>query len=162
MHPIKYRRLSIEELTHLEEKFIQFLVVNGISAEDWVKIKSENLDQTNDLIDSFSDTIFEGLMQKTTFFEYADSKMILSYKVDDKKAICYILMIKADSNLVIDPEKPEASIAGISPDDFTLTVASKEIQGDRNLFVYQELEKGRYISDGKLFDFFSKLNDQPI
>lgn len=158
MPPIKYRRLSIEELTHLEEEFIQFLVVNGISAEDWVKMKSTNTVQANALIDTFSDTIFEGLMQKTTYFEYADPKMILSYKVDDKKAICYILMIKPGSNLEINPENPESSIIKFSPDDFTLTMATKEIQGDRNLFVYQELGNGRYVTDGKLFDFFSKLN----
>ena len=155
---MKYRRLSIEELTHLEEKFIQFLVVNGISAEDWVKMKTANPDQANTLIDAFSDTIFEGLMQKTTYFEYADPKMILSYKVDDKNVICFVLMINSDSNLEINTENPIASIVGISTDDFTLTKATKEIQGDRNLFVYQELENGRYVTDGKLFDFFSKLN----
>ena len=36
---MKYERLSKNELEELEKEFVDFLVVNGITAQDWVAIK---------------------------------------------------------------------------------------------------------------------------
>ncbi|MEY2924715.1 MAG: hypothetical protein RLZZ337_1263, partial [Bacteroidota bacterium] len=45
---LKYERLAQEELEKLQDDFVNFLVVNGITADDWVSIKENeplNADQ---------------------------------------------------------------------------------------------------------------------
>ena len=46
---MKYERISKVELEKMEKEFIDFLVVNGITAADWVLIK-ENEPLTADKI----------------------------------------------------------------------------------------------------------------
>ena len=38
---VKYRALTHEELESMEKEFIDFLVLNGITGEDWEKLKNE-------------------------------------------------------------------------------------------------------------------------
>jgi len=58
----KYRILSSEELELLEKEFIEFLVINGITADEWQKIKASEPEKTKKFIELFSDVVFEKLM----------------------------------------------------------------------------------------------------
>ena len=46
----KYRRLTLEELEELQKEFVDFLVINGITAEDWVKLKDNEVDKSELII----------------------------------------------------------------------------------------------------------------
>ena len=59
---MKYRRLTLEELEPLENEFIDFLVVNGIIADDWRHLLAHDLEKSNQIIDAFSEVVFEGIM----------------------------------------------------------------------------------------------------
>jgi hypothetical protein len=41
----KYRLLTLEELKSMEKEFVDFLVLNGIPGEDWVKLKDTDPDR---------------------------------------------------------------------------------------------------------------------
>ena len=69
MERLKYKRLSIEQLKELEKEFVDFLVVNGILAEDWLKLKETDPDKAEQMVDLFSDVVFEGILRKTDFIE---------------------------------------------------------------------------------------------
>ena len=56
---MKFRRLTNEELKPLEKKFIQFLVTNTITGEDWAKMKEQRPEHALKLVDIFSDLMFE-------------------------------------------------------------------------------------------------------
>ena len=51
---MRYRKLSLEELKPLDKEFINFLVVNGVSAKDWTVIKTKNPKQADKILDAFS------------------------------------------------------------------------------------------------------------
>ena len=67
---MKFKRLPPNELQKLEKDFIDFLVSNGITAEDWVKLKNKSLEKANDLIDLFSDIVYQRAMEKVEYLEY--------------------------------------------------------------------------------------------
>jgi len=67
---MKYRRLTLEELKPLEDEFIDFLVVNGVIADDWEQLLANDVEKSNKIIDAFSEVVFEGIMRKTQFLEY--------------------------------------------------------------------------------------------
>lgn len=37
---MKYRRLTAEELSGLEKEFVHYLIINGIDAQEWEKLKA--------------------------------------------------------------------------------------------------------------------------
>lgn len=66
---MKYTRLPLKDLKDLEKEFIEFLALNGVPAEDWEKMKKNDLDKVEGIIDQFSDVIWESVLRKTEMVE---------------------------------------------------------------------------------------------
>ena len=65
----KYRALTTEELQELEREFVEYLVVNGITAEDWKKLRTDTPKKAEDILTLFSDVVFESILRKVDFLE---------------------------------------------------------------------------------------------
>ena len=76
---MKYRRLTLEELKPLENEFIDFLVVNGVIADDWEQLLVNDVEKSNQIIDAFSEVVFEGIMRKTQFLEYRSKGELITF-----------------------------------------------------------------------------------
>ncbi|MDB9939256.1 DUF6495 family protein, partial [Cyclobacteriaceae bacterium] len=76
---MKYRRLTLEELEPLENEFIDFLVVNGVIADDWEQLLANDVEKSNQIIDAFSEVVFEGIMRKTQFLEYRSKGELITF-----------------------------------------------------------------------------------
>ncbi|WP_417266501.1 DUF6495 family protein [Brumimicrobium sp.] len=66
---MKYTRLQLQDLKDLEKEFVEFLVLNGIPAEDWEKMKKNDIEKVEGIIDQFSDVIWESVLRKTEMVE---------------------------------------------------------------------------------------------
>lgn len=75
---MKYRLLSQEELNELKAEFIKFLIINGIDADEWEKIKKEDPSTAKDIIVQFSESIFEGVCRKITFLSYENNELTIA------------------------------------------------------------------------------------
>ncbi len=71
---MKFRRFNKEELLDLEKEFARFLASQAIPADEWEKIKAEKPQQANDLIDIFSDMVFEQILDKVEYLELKTPK----------------------------------------------------------------------------------------
>jgi hypothetical protein len=71
---VKYRRLRKDELEELEGEFIKFLASNTVTADDWVKTKAETPEKAEDLLDVFSDIVFEKILEKVEYLEHKRPK----------------------------------------------------------------------------------------
>lgn len=67
---MKYRRLTQEELTHLEGDLKAFLIINGIEGEAWEKLNKETPDKAQQLVDLFSDNVLQTVYEKVNFLEF--------------------------------------------------------------------------------------------
>ena len=56
---MKYRLLDKEELVEMEAEFIRFLATRSIPGPDWEKMKTAQPQRVNDLLEEFSDLVFE-------------------------------------------------------------------------------------------------------
>ena len=66
---LKYRRLHVRELESLEQKFIQFLVSNTITGDDWLKIKTQQPERAEGLIEIFSNLVFDEALKKVNYLK---------------------------------------------------------------------------------------------
>ena len=69
---MKYRTLKEDELLGLEEEFKQFLIVNGIHNDEWVKMNQEETDKAVELVNIFSDTVLQTVYEKIKFIDDDD------------------------------------------------------------------------------------------
>lgn len=83
---MKYRRLYRQELEDLRDDFVQFLAANSIPADDWEKLKKENPEATEQLIDLFSDIVWEKILSKINFLEMRRADAMRVIKFEEEKA----------------------------------------------------------------------------
>jgi len=142
----KYRRLTKDELLSFEKEFVDFLVVNGIMADDWVKIKSEEKEKAEEIITQFSDVIFEGLMRKVKYLEFVSDKSIKCFQCLEKE----IILVGMDADLTSDVD--------FTSKDWNKDVSkikvytqTKSYHKQRELELFDLVLSGAEINDGKLF-----------
>ena len=147
----KYRLLTIEELEEMEKEFVDYLVLNEIYADDWVRIKSNDPDKAQKIIQLFSDVVFENIMRKTQFLKWTAKKKL------------EILQCLKDRFVVVGLEASNIDTADFRDSQFVknamenppskLKVFTSEIlyTQSRELEIFDLTAKGFQICDDKLF-----------
>lgn len=158
---MKYRKLNIDELKSLEAEFIRFLASNTVTASDWEKVKKEDAQKAEELIELFSDIVIGQSLEKVKFLDLKRPKDIRSFHCQKEKIELRGLMIEGESDFVFDiNELPEKMLANIAQTDVSLQIISAEraYQESRELELFKLMEQGALISkDGNLFTLLGKL-----
>jgi hypothetical protein len=143
---MKYRRLLSDELKELEKEFIDFLIVNGITADVWVELKKENVSKADLIIDSFSDVVFEGVFRKVKYLEFVTPNSLKCFQCLDNE----IILVGLDSE---DSSKIDFTTNEWMNDlkDVKIYNSSKIYKEVRELELFNMVQKGASISDGELF-----------
>lgn len=140
----RYRLLTNEELTQFEDEFVQYLVVNGITADDWEKLKIEKKDAADKTLDLFSDVVFEQILRKVLFLEIRQANYLQAIQCLGDKMIMIALSV---SDKTIDLSKDIPS----SFDGLNLHTGEKKYVASRESDLFELIEQGYEITDGKLF-----------
>ncbi len=148
-----YRTLTTKELQEMEKEFIDFLVVNGIHADDWVKIKSESKDEAYRMIELFSDVVFEGIMRKTKFLEIRSANDIKTFQCLEDKII--LMGIEGPSNMDFEKSDNLDSLISQGVEGVSIYTQEKKYNKKRELELFEMTNQGCHISDGKLFKALS-------
>ena len=147
---MKYRRLTAEELSGLEKEFINFLIVNGIDAQEWEKIKIHDLGQGEKMIEIFSDMIFEGICLKVKYLEHFDKQGLKLFRCDDDLIRLTGIISDTAFNSV---QEMMAHIAK-SPDEFRIFHTAKGYVPDKNMEIFRMISSGAVITDGTYYEHF--------
>jgi tRNA uridine 5-carbamoylmethylation protein Kti12 len=141
-----YRILTDEELKLFKDDFIEFLVVNGITAEDWMLIKEGDSDKAHQLIDLFSDVVFEKIMKRANFLESFNENVLQAIQCLEDKMILIALKRK-DSTINL----KTAELTALRHDQVALIKGEKKYMKSREEEMFSQILKGFQISDGQLF-----------
>lgn len=147
---IKYRKLSSDELLSLEKEFVEYLILNGITAPDWEKIKSEDKEKAGQIIDLFSDVVFEGIMRKVKFLEIRTATEIKAVQCLPEKMVV-VGMICDDKNADLSDPGFIARAATEPPAGLKVYTTELSYSEDREKELFEMTESGYIISDGALF-----------
>ncbi|MBC7388881.1 MAG: hypothetical protein H7329_06710 [Opitutaceae bacterium] len=147
----KYRGLSISELNGLEKEFIDFLIVNGISAEEWENILKNDSDLANQTLDLFSDVVFESILFNIKFLEERAPGFVHVYQCLQDKIV--LVGLKSDGDDEVDFSNSEmlSSYMLTPPEGLKVFTSTKKYLKTRNEELFQMLENGCVITDNKLF-----------
>lgn len=147
---MKYSRLDTAQLHELEKEFIDFLVVNGITADDWELLKKEENAKADAVLDQFSDVIWEGVLRKAQYLEKYTPSAIFCFKADESEI--HLLKIN-DHRAIADLTNPDYRSKAIDGSmHITLQQLSKNYNSNREQELFGLIQSGCEITDGKLFE----------
>jgi hypothetical protein len=129
---MKYTRIPTDELEKLEEEFVNFLVMNGIIADDWLAIKENEPLNADEIINQFSEVVWESILRGTKYLN----------KVEEESA--YYFKCDSDTIYLIKVDKTEAAAEQFS--------TSKEYNKTRELELFEMLQSGCTISEGQEYE----------
>lgn len=158
---MRFRRLTLEELTLLEKDFVYFLAYNSIQATDWEALKASQSPRVDELILEFSDFVIEKSLKsiKTIESKTNDSWIIASVTEGQIK----LLTIFSNNTSIVDFTNASHTLQVINdphelPEGIvTVSKRDKEYSMNREDEVYSLLKSGFSITDSIVFDYFNRL-----
>lgn len=157
---MKYRRLTNEELDTLEKEFVDFLVSNTITANDWIKLKNDNIDEANQLIDLFSDIVMEKVLQNIKYLEYREAKSVMLFECG--KDQINLIGLTITGNIEVDLTN-NSSIQKllennkINDDTISVFKTVKNYTKVREIELFEMTQNNCLVSDGSLFYTLNKM-----
>jgi hypothetical protein len=143
---MKYRKLSSNELEELEKEFVDFLIVNGITADVWVDLKEKDNSKADSIIDSFSDVVFEGVFRKVKYLEFVTPTSLKCFQCLENEIILVGLDSENSSDIDFTANDWMSNLKNVKI--YNSSKAYKEV---RELELFNMVQKGASISDGTLF-----------
>ena len=156
---MKYKRLNIEELKALEKEFVSFLASAQITGADWEKMKKEESTQVEELIDVFSDLVYEKVMSKINYLEYRDQKSMNIFHCMIDKIVLVGLRVKENSTFDLTAEDVFSQWNESTLKAVNVIKTEKKYVKERGEEVFELLQNGCFITDDKLYKLISKLID---
>ncbi|MBK7638172.1 MAG: hypothetical protein IPJ13_30780 [Saprospiraceae bacterium] len=147
---MKYRRLTAEELSGLEKEFVHYLIINGIDAQEWEKIKSVSAEKADKMIEIYSDMVFEGICAKVKYCEYFDKDGLKLFRCDEDE----IRLTEIIPTSAFDSVQEMMTHLAKNPDEFRIFYTSKGYKPDRNLEIFRMISAGAVITNGTYYEHF--------
>ena len=153
---MKYKRLTGEELKALEQEFINFLAAAQITGPDWEKMKEDDIAMVEELIDTFSDMVYEKVLNKIQFLEYRDAKTLNIFKFEEDKV--KLLGLRVNENSPMDLTEPDlfklnnSTIGGL-----TVVKSERNYSDTKGMEVFELIQNGCVITDEKLFNLIMSM-----
>jgi hypothetical protein len=147
----KYRYLSLEELQELEKEFVEYLVLNGITADDWEKLKAEDPEKADKVIELFSDVVFESILRKVEYLEYRTPHEVRTFQCLPDRLVVVGMKAENDPEIDFTDSGFIQSAMENPPSSLRVYTTEKHYEKPRELALFEMTEAGCIISDGRLF-----------
>lgn len=152
---MKYKRLESAEFKELEKEFIHFLSSAQITGADWEKMKMTEKLKAEELLDVFSDMVYEKVMSKIQYLEYRDNKSLNIFHFTDDKISLMGLRVKENHDLDLLADNVFEQWNQSNMNAVNIVETEKGYIKERGMEVFELLQTGCSISDGKLFNLLN-------
>ncbi len=145
----KYRTLTKDELTAFEKEFVDYLVVNGITADEWERLKKSENEKAEQILALFSDVIFEAVLRKIKFLDVQTKGYIQAIQCTGKKMTMVALTTMDDE---IDLRNIKGDLKPLLlTGKIQLHQGEKNYTDEREQELFEMTERGCQMADGTLF-----------
>lgn len=154
---MKYKRLNTEELQQLEKEFVHFLSSAQITAQDWEKMKTREPEKAEELIDVFSDLVYDKVMGKIKHLEYRDKKTLNIFHCSDDKMVLIGVRVKEHSHLDLTAPDVFKQWNENNAGSVDVIKSEKGYVKERGVEVFELLQTGCLITDDRLFNLLAEM-----
>lgn len=147
----KYRTLTREELESMQKEFIDFLVLNGITGDDWEKLKNNNPDDAEGICEAFSDVVFNKILKQCRYIESHSPKYLVAIFCDNEVMHLQGLEAPQESDIDFTNSEDFKKLQLAPPEGIKRIKTQKKYNTDRELEIWNMLNNGFFISNQKLY-----------
>jgi hypothetical protein len=133
---MKYRILTDEELSELENEFKQFLITNNVYTEEWEELNKKKDKKVDELVEMFSDIVLDKALKNIKYLEHITPTDIKSFKCGASEMV---LIGIASKNKNIDFT---TDVLADFADELDIFKTSKPYFNDREMEVFELLQSG--------------------
>ena len=153
---MKYRQLTKEQFESLHEEFATFLATQSIDVKEWNQIKKEQPKVAEDEMNVFSDVVWDDVLTRTNYLEHFSKQSINFFKCEEEEMNRIFVKVNKDIDL-LEKEGYEWLLKNPTNDAVEYFTGTKSYTAERNLEIFDLIEKGSAISKGELYEYFAKL-----
>lgn len=153
---MKYRQLTKEQFESLHQEFAQFLATQKIDVSEWDKIKSEKPELAEEELNLFSDLVWDDVLNKVNYLEHFSKTSVNLFKTEKESIQRIVVQVHKEINL-LSQEGYEWLLKNPKCDTIEYFKGDKKYNSERNIEIFDLIEKGSQISRGELFEFFNRL-----
>lgn len=155
----RFERLTTKEFELLEDSFVQFLVVQGIDASSWVKLKEENPEKMNQLLDQFSEYVHLSTLVSCRFIsKFSENILITSQISKDKISTFQLTLTESDLEKIDSEESLLEALSNQTVDCSQLSFEATIIDRNREDHIYKLLKTSGYkIDKGRLYKMLAMI-----
>ena len=153
---MKYRQLTKEQFEGLHEEFARFLASQNIDKKEWDELKKEKPHVAEDEMNVFSDVVWDDVLTRTAYLEHFSPNLVNLFKCEEKEIHRIVIKINKEIN-VLEQEGFEWLLKNPNDEAIEFLRGSKAYQEERNVEIFDLIEKGSTISKGELYEYFYQL-----
>ncbi len=154
---MKYRNLTLEELEVFAEDFKQFLIVNGVHAEEWEEMNKNDKAKAVKFVELFSDTVLQKVYEKIQFLEFRAEDSCMVFKFNKENIELISISRKEGSNVSLEtPESIHEALKN-SPEQLTIFKTQTNYSKEREMEVHDMIQQGCVHSDQTFWDSLEKV-----
>lgn len=149
--------LNNEELNAFEEELKQFLIVNGVHAEEWEAMNKKNPEKAVELVELFSDTVLQRVYEKINFLEFRSEESCIVFHCTKEQI--ELIAINRKEGTKVDLSTPESIHKAIieEPEALTFFKSKKEYSTSREGEIHKMIEDGCFLSSVEFWNLLNKL-----
>jgi hypothetical protein len=158
---MKYRMLTSEELTHLEEELKQFLIINHVYKEEWERMNRDTPETAQDLVGLFSDQVLQRVYENISYLEHRSKDAWLVFNLG-KDTIEMIGLQKKDTETDgVTFETPESIHEALTvyPKQVGFFKHTKAYTKQREEEIHQMIEQGCVKSSDEFWKLLLEVVD---
>ncbi len=154
---MKYRQLTKEQFEELHLEFATFLAAQQIDVKEWNEIKESNPKVAEEEMNLFSDVVWDKVLQKTNYLEHFSKQSINLFRCDAEQIHRIVVKVTKEGINLLNPDGYNWFYDNSNDKSIEYFKGQKPYTKERNLEVFDLIEKGSVVSDGKLYEAVFKL-----
>ena len=154
---MKYRQLSKEQFETLHKEFAQFLATQQIDVNEWKNLKANKPVMVEEELNLFSDVVWDDALTKTKYLEHFSMQSINLFKCEEKSIFRIVVTINKTDFDFFKEKDYQWFIDNTNNEAIEFLKGAKKYTKERNQELFDLIEKGSVISDGKLYESVFKL-----
>jgi hypothetical protein len=154
---MKYAKLTKEQFEELNEEFAVFLSAQSIDVKEWSVIKKEKPELADKELEVFSDFVWEKVLSKAKYLEHFSSDSLNLFRCNAEDIERIVVKINKDGINLLDNKDFNWFLDNSKDARIDYLKGQKPYVQERNLEVFDLIQKGSVVSEGKLFEAIFKM-----
>ncbi|MDA9660408.1 DUF6495 family protein [Flavobacteriaceae bacterium] len=149
---MEYARLTKEQFEALHQEFSSFLAAHSIDKKKWALIKSENPDLTNQKLDTFSDIVWNDVLDRIKYLEHRNDQLLFLFKCLDHKIDLILIKQTKDCPSFFEEDHKNWLIKNIKDDRVSVFDSSRDFGPGFKKEIFKLIKKGAVAVDGIIYE----------